>query len=105
MRTTRKDIDVMFGRVVAAGRALGFNNVDGWHIYSAYGNKYWLYETVGTSGSSGLFMPDGFLGVGTAAAQASLFAIARTLEEILYRIDTNTRPERRLAKVVAYEGP
>jgi hypothetical protein len=95
----------MFERVTKSGRALGFNDVDGWHLYSAYGNKYWLFERAGDSGASGLFMPDGFLGEGTRAAYNSLFAIARTLEEILYRIDPNTRPERQLSKVSRYEGP
>jgi hypothetical protein len=105
-RTTKADIEGMFKRLTSAGKALGFNNVDGWHIYSAYGNKYWLYETVnGSGGVSGLFMPDGFLGVGTKAAHDNLFAITRTLEEIIYRIDPTTRPERQLAKVSLYTGP
>lgn len=106
MAVTRKDIDTTFGRVVAVARRLGYNNVDSWYVQCAYGNKYWLYETTpGTTGVSGLFTADGFLGTGTKDVHQALWIIARTLEDVEYRTDGTTRPERKLSRLSRYEGP
>jgi len=104
--TTRKDVDVLLPRLVAVGKLLGFNDPESWHLYTAYGNKYWLYERAEGSmtGSSALFMPDGFLGTGAKQAHDTLFAIIRTLEEVAYRVDEHTRPERKLARLSRWEG-
>lgn len=106
MATTRKDLEVALERLGKVARRLGYNDVDSWHIYCAYGNKYWLYERAhgSESGVSGLFMADGWLGVGTGAAASTLHAITRTLEDVEYRTDPNTRPERKLARLSRWSG-
>lgn len=103
------DVTMSFERVRSAARSLGYNDVDNWTLHQGSkpnGIAYRLFHRDPTSGGvSGIITADGYLGMTMSEADTALHVIARTMEDILYRIDEHTSPERKLARVIKWVPP
>lgn len=103
MATTQADLEMSFERVKNVARRLGYNAVDNFQLH--YGSKtngiaFRLMQREPSSGGvSGIITSDGYLGMTKTEADTALHLIARTLEDVEYRTDFNTSPERKLARL------
>lgn len=109
MSTTIKDVRMSFERVREVARRLGYNDVDNFVLHEGSkdnGIAFRLMAREPGSGSvSGIITSDGYLGMTKPEADAALYNIARTLEDVEYRTHPDTRPENKLARLTRWEPP